>query len=81
MPWGQMRLNNHPGFVEYLQDRTTEAFKEGKECKYDIIAALVQSSSSAEIFGNVYYTKFHQYYLEGPFYVPSQSAVAIEGAD
>lgn len=79
VPWGQNKLHAHPGFEEYLLNRTTETFKEGKECKYDIVAALVQSPSTASIFGNVYFTKLHQYYVEGPFYIAATAAVAIEG--
>ena len=77
-PWGQRNLNNHPGFNEFLLDRSTETSKEGKEDKYDIVKTLVDSPTAMEIFGRVYFMKIREYHNEGPFYVKVESSVAFE---
>ena len=79
-PWGQMHMNTHPGFNEYLLDRSTEKFKEGKEAKFEIIRILVDSPTSMDIFGRPFYMKLKQYVNEGPFFVQAQAQVAMEGS-
>lgn len=78
-PWGQSIMNNHPGFREYLLDRSTEKTKEGKEVKYEIIATLANSPTVRDIFGDPYYVQLKTYCSEGPFYVRAQAEVAMEG--
>lgn len=80
-PWGQTTLNNHPGFFEYLLDRSTEKTKEGKEGKWDIVKTLVESPSAQEIFGNVYFVRLREYMNEGAFYTRVEAAVAFESAE
>lgn len=43
--------------------------------------ALVESPTAAEIFGNPDFLKLKTFYVEGPFYVVSEHAVALEGGN
>ena len=76
--WGRLALNNHPGFNEYLLDRSTESDKQGKEHKYEIVRTLVEAKDSDEIFGRPYVLKLKVYQNEGPFFVRAQAEVAME---
>ncbi|XP_045203324.2 26S proteasome non-ATPase regulatory subunit 5-like [Mercenaria mercenaria] len=78
-PWSQAIMNSHPGFREYLLDRSTEKSKEGKEGKFAIISTLANSPTSAEIFGQPYIVQLKAYCSQGPFYVRAQAEVAMEG--
>ena len=78
-PWGQTIMNDHPGFREYLLDRSTEKNKEGKEGKYAIIQILADSPTVQDIFGDPYYVQLKTYCSEGPFYVRAQAQMAMEG--
>lgn len=69
------------GFLEYLLDRKTETDKAGKELKYELIAELVRSPFSKEVFDKPFHLRLREYEREGPFYVQAQAAVAFEGAD
>ena len=78
--WGQRLFHSHPGFLEYLLDRTTEPDKEGKELKYEIVHSMVASGSVAEgVFGSVDLLKLKRYEREGPFYSAVDTSVALEG--
>ena len=77
-PWGQTIMNDHPGFREYLLDRSTEKNKEGKEGKYAIIQILADSPTVRHVFGDPYYVQL-KLSSEGPFYVRAQAQVAMEG--
>ncbi|XP_077865343.1 26S proteasome non-ATPase regulatory subunit 5-like [Saccoglossus kowalevskii] len=78
-PWGQRQMNDYPGFTEYILDRSTESEKLGKELKFDIVKVLVESPTTADIFGRPYLLRLKEYLREGPFYVKVQSEVAMEG--
>ncbi|XP_078605208.1 26S proteasome non-ATPase regulatory subunit 5-like [Branchiostoma floridae x Branchiostoma japonicum] len=80
-PWAQRAMANFPGFVEYLVDRSTEKDKMGKEARYEVIKALVESSTALETFGSPFYLKLKEYYRQGPFYVRVQAEVAMEGSN
>ena len=69
------------GFLEYLLDRKTESDKAGKEHKYEVIAELVHSPFSKEVFDKPYHLRLREYEREGPFFVKAEAAVAFEGAD
>ena len=60
-PWGQTIMNDHPGFREYLLDRSTEKNKEKKEGKYAIIQILADSPTVREVFGDPYYVQLKTY--------------------
>ena len=79
-PWAARLLNQEPGFLEYLLDRSTERDKEGKETKFEVVKALSEAYCTAEIFGNPALLSLKVYVREGPFYVRVQSEVAMEGA-
>ena len=76
--WAQREMQQQPGFVEYLLDRSTDHEKLGKELKYAIIHSLVTSGSSEGVFGSAIHLKFREYVNEGPFYVSTETAVAFE---
>ncbi|NXO28216.1 PSMD5 ATPase, partial [Cisticola juncidis] len=80
-PWAQKLMLSSPGFVEYIVDRSVEPDKASKDAKYELVKALVNSKSIAEIFGNQYYLRLRAYLHEGPYYVKAVSATAVEGAE
>ncbi|GFO49594.1 26S proteasome non-ATPase regulatory subunit 5 [Plakobranchus ocellatus] len=79
LPWGQKMMNATPGFREYVLDRSTEHSKEGKESKYELVCALANSPTAAEIFGQPYLVQLKEYVNQGAFFVMAQSEVAMEG--
>ena len=78
-PWGQSIMNNHPGFREYLLNRSTEKTKEGKEGKFEIVMTLANSPTVRNIFGDPFYVQLKTFCSEGPFFVRAQAEVAMEG--
>ncbi|KAF2987217.1 hypothetical protein EK904_010219 [Melospiza melodia maxima] len=80
-PWAQKLMLSSPGFVEYVVDRSVEPDKASKDAKYELVKALVNSKTIAEIFGNQYYLRLRAYLLEGPYYVQAASTTAVEGAE
>lgn len=70
-----------PNFVEYIVDRSVEPDKTSKEAKYELINALANSKTIAEIFGNPHYLRLRAYLREGPYYVKAVSTTAVEGAE
>ncbi|OXB67099.1 hypothetical protein ASZ78_005672 [Callipepla squamata] len=79
--WAQKLMVNSPGFVEYIVDRSVEPDKASKDAKYELVKALVNSKTIAEIFGNQYYLRLRAYLHEGPYYVKAVSTTAVEGAE
>ena len=60
LPWGQKKMNEFPGFNEYLLDRSTEKTKEGKESKFQIVKSLAESPTTLNIFGHgKFFQNFH----------------------
>ncbi|XP_051492818.1 26S proteasome non-ATPase regulatory subunit 5 isoform X2 [Apus apus] len=80
-PWAQKLMLDSPGFVEYVVDRSVEPDKASKDAKYELVKALVNSKTIAEIFGNQYYLRLRAYLREGPYYVKAVSTTAVEGAE
>ncbi|XP_051835496.1 26S proteasome non-ATPase regulatory subunit 5 [Antechinus flavipes] len=80
-PWAQRLMFNSPGFVEYVVDRSVEHDKASKDAKYELVKALANSKTIAEIFGNQYYLRLRAYLSEGPYFVKSVSTTAVEGAE
>ncbi|KAG9354206.1 hypothetical protein JZ751_012330 [Albula glossodonta] len=80
-PWGQKLMVASPGFVEFIIDRSTGPSKESKDAKFELVKALVDSTSTAEIFGNQHYLRLRAYVREGPYYVTAVSSVTVEGAE
>ncbi|XP_043913773.1 26S proteasome non-ATPase regulatory subunit 5 isoform X2 [Protopterus annectens] len=80
-PWGQKFMINSPGFVEYILDRSVDHDKESKDAKYELVKALVNSNTIADIFGNQHYLRLRAYLREGPYYVRATASVALEGAE
>ncbi|KAM3599662.1 uncharacterized protein V6R79_009264 [Siganus canaliculatus] len=80
-PWGQRLMINTPGFMEFILDRSTGQTKEAKDAKFDLVGALVCSSSAAEILGSQSYILLKTYLREGPYYVTAVASVSTEGAD
>ncbi|KAF3821125.1 hypothetical protein GH733_011278 [Mirounga leonina] len=80
-PWAQKLMFNSPGFVEYVMDRSVERDKASKDAKYELVKALANSKTIAEIFGNPNYLRLRTYLSEGPYYVKPISTTAVEGAE
>ncbi|XP_040591532.1 26S proteasome non-ATPase regulatory subunit 5 isoform X2 [Mesocricetus auratus] len=80
-PWAQKLMFNSPGFVEYVMDRSVEHDKASKDAKYELVKALANSKTVAEIFGNSNYLRLRTYLSEGPYYVKPVATTAVEGAD
>lgn len=78
--WGQKELHSHGGFLEYLLDRRTESDKEGRELKYAIVQAMINSSCVESVWGSADVLKLKKYETDGPFYIQSDAAVATEGS-
>ncbi|XP_064458042.1 26S proteasome non-ATPase regulatory subunit 5-like [Ornithodoros turicata] len=78
--WGQDVLLAQPGFLEYLLDRSTEPDKEGKEAKFTVVAAFVQSRMPSRRIAAEDLERLMSYYREGPFHSEAVTAVAFEGA-
>lgn len=70
-----------PGFVEYIVDRSVEPDKVSKEAKYELVKALANTKTIAQIFGNQHYLRLREYLREGPYYVKAVSTMATEGAE
>ena len=45
-------MRDHPTFLEYLLDRSTESEQEGHILKYNVIRNLVHTSSAHQIFSS-----------------------------
>ncbi|KAF6126639.1 proteasome 26S subunit, non-ATPase 5 [Phyllostomus discolor] len=80
-PWAQKLMFNSPGFVEYVMDRSVEHDKASKDAKYELVKALANSKTVAEIFGNPNYLRLRTYLSEGPYYIKPVSTTAVEGAE
>ena len=79
LPWAERLLLAHPGFVEYLLDRTTErGDRAGLEAKYSIVVTLVESATASSIVPAELYQRLREYAREGPLYVRLESQVAFE---
>lgn len=80
--WALQAMNNEPGFIEFLLNRSTEKDKEGKEAKFGIIQSICQNDSQAKAaLGNINYLKLRRYLNEGVFYVEPEANVAFEGSN
>ncbi|EHB17076.1 26S proteasome non-ATPase regulatory subunit 5 [Heterocephalus glaber] len=79
-PWSQKLMFNSPGFVEYVMDQSVEHDKASKDAKYELVKALANSKTIAEIFGNPNYLRLRTYLSEGPYCVKPVATTAVEGA-
>jgi len=79
MPWGERLLVAHPGFLEYLLDRSTErGDRDGLEAKYGIVMTLVQSTTAGGSVAAVLYQRLREYAREGPLYVRLEPRVEFD---
>lgn len=80
--WAISALNNEPGFLEFLLNRSTEKDKEGKESKFAIIQTICDDAEQTKtILGNVNFLKLRRYLNEGVFYVEPEANVAFQGSN
>lgn len=80
-PWGQRLMMSTPGFMEFVLDRSTSQTKDAKDAKFELVGALVSSSSATEILGTQNCLRLKTYLREGPYYVTAVAAVGTEGAN
>ena len=78
LPWAQRLMCNRSGFNEYLLDRSTEHDKECKNGKYDVVKTLCESPTALDVFGREYHMKLREFVKEGPFFVRTETQVALE---
>jgi len=79
--WGRREILRCPGFPELLLDRSAEREKSGKEAKYLLIQALVESGDAKDIVGDELEGALKLYTRQGPFYVKVESQLAFEDAN
>lgn len=77
--WGQKELAQIHRFADYMTDRNTEFDKLGKEAKYAIVRELTISPFTTVSFDAETRLRFRKFLKEGPYYVETESAVAVEG--
>uniref|UniRef100_A0A8C6UKG7 26S proteasome non-ATPase regulatory subunit 5 n=1 Tax=Neogobius melanostomus TaxID=47308 RepID=A0A8C6UKG7_9GOBI len=80
-PWGQRLMMSTPGFMEFVLDRSTSHTKDAKDAKFELVGALINSSSATEILGSQNCLRLKTYLREGPYYVTAVAAVGTEGAN
>ncbi|XP_072310733.1 26S proteasome non-ATPase regulatory subunit 5 [Eucyclogobius newberryi] len=80
-PWGQRLIISTPGFMEFVLDRSTSPTKDAKDAKFELVGALVSSSSATEMLGSQNCLRLKTYLREGPYYVTAMAAVGTEGAN
>ncbi|GLG97513.1 hypothetical protein R5R35_011825 [Gryllus longicercus] len=78
--WGQELIKKQPGVVEFLLDRRMETHKYCKDAKYEVVKVIVESPTGLSVFGSETFTRLREFFKEGPFFVQTQTEVAIEGA-
>ena len=67
--WGQRELAEHPNFLKWILDRSSEACKDGKEAKFKILKTLVKSKTTTRVFKGEDYLKLRADFKNGPFHV------------
>lgn len=67
--WGQRELAEHPNFLTWILDRSTETCKEAKEAKFEILRTLVKSRTTVRVFTGEDYMKMRSDFKNGPFHV------------
>lgn len=80
-PWGQKLMISTPSFMEFIVDRSTGKTKEAKDAKFELVGALLGTSTVTNILGSQHYLRLRTYMREGPYYVAAVAAVSTEGAD
>lgn len=79
-PWGQEYIVRAPGVLEYLMDRSTEAMKDCKDAKFQVVRSLVSSPSSSTVMSPDVLERLRDFVQQGEFYARGETEVAIEGA-
>ncbi|KAJ3598441.1 hypothetical protein NHX12_001951 [Muraenolepis orangiensis] len=80
-PWGQRLMIGTPSFMEFIVDRSTGKTKEGKDGKFELVGALVATSTATSILGSQHYLRLRTYLREGAYYVAAVAVVSTEGAE
>ncbi|CAG8565717.1 11878_t:CDS:2 [Acaulospora colombiana] len=77
-PWGKIEMSNSKEFIDYIVNRTTEFSHRGKEWKFSIIQTLCSTPDAENLIAPKTLERLRQYLREGPFYVRTSGAVALE---
>ncbi|XP_040261962.1 26S proteasome non-ATPase regulatory subunit 5 [Bufo bufo] len=80
-PWAQRMMIESPGFMEYIVDRSVDLDKDSKDAKFELVKALINAKTTAQVFGNQHYLRLRAYHREGPYYVKAVCTVAVDGAE
>ncbi|KAI9018583.1 26S proteasome non-ATPase regulatory subunit 5 [Phycomyces nitens] len=74
--WGQKLMAQSADFIEFILNRAGETTQTGQTWKYGIVKNLVGAPDSTLILGQNH-TLLQQYIRQGPFYQPTENAVAV----
>lgn len=81
--WGVNKILENPEVIEYLLDRRTETEVQALHMKYNILKTMITSMTEESHYHIRArdYENIAQYVRQGPFYAPSTTEVALEGAE
>jgi len=79
LEWAQRHYLRGAGVVEFLISRSPEPLKECVYAKYRLVKILVDSSTTSKFLTPEKMAELRVYIQQGPFYSPSESAVATMG--
>lgn len=61
-------------------DRSTEAMKDCKDAKFEVVKSIVLSPSSSTVMNPDVLERLKEFLQQGEFYARGETEVAIEGA-
>ncbi|RUS22893.1 hypothetical protein BC937DRAFT_95323, partial [Endogone sp. FLAS-F59071] len=78
--WGRKELSGSKNFIDYILNRTTETTHGGKTWKFSIIQTLVTADDAEQTIDRPTLDRLTRYVQQGPFFVYTEAAVAMESA-
>jgi len=80
-PWGRKEILRQPGFIEYLLDRSCERDKTGREEKFNVLEAILDSGEAKGVVGEALDMQLRLFVKQGPHFVKVESQVATDGME
>ncbi|KAL1923411.1 uncharacterized protein VTP21DRAFT_8391 [Calcarisporiella thermophila] len=71
-------MGQSKSFVEFILDRRTESTHIGKTWKFAIAQTLITVPDAATLLGTHTFNRLQQFVRQGPFYMPTENAIAFE---
>lgn len=75
-----IELFHYDPFINYILNRQLDNTYEGKKWRYSIVKSILKSPHTQEIFNSRVAARFEKYERDGPFYTPTEAAVALGSA-